>query len=757
MQIHELNGFSGTLGSGAYIAVDDGSDTGKVSTQKLLEKVNNDIDNLSDSLNARIDNIIAGGSAPSVAEVTDARLGVNENSYPSLGVAIRSQAGNLQNDLISVSDDIYSETELDPAVTVDSYKLLETGYSAADNSSELLKYIVTEGQTLRVDSDDNFQFQNAVTSPSSGNLTRIGETYRRGPRVVKVPAGATHLVVSTLKEGSTAKVYDCNNANAKLLLDSHSLSLEWISGGTISSDGSIASRTGFSYTPYIKVPNNVQISGIFQYVPTGSFYIGCYDSGKQFIEGLLPGAGNNTRVKQAITLPTGTSFIRICNYTSQKDSVRLYIYNNEQAAFLNDENLLNIDKTAFGLNPAENPGIIEYNTNSQVLICDLGEELSFGSVTIRMRMTGVIGKNNTASLFRFEKADGTSIYKTYAQSGFMVDREYSGVFDSVFDSIAFRKIYLYPYTGSYINFTAGEFSDFIVFDSYGVYDKLTSSVKPFPTNIQDSISGGLDRIAYTYATRNTFGVITDIHENYPAYRYLESVSKNRLFYSLLVLGDLNNASEATLESTKAEMLKTAYALSSVENYSKVLPMRGNHDGVLNSDSYTSEMFTSAVIKPFVYWASDIGNYYYDDPANKIRFIMMNDCADEFSRLGFSSETIEFLSDSLASVPNGFSVITATHHPLINVTSTEIPVNADQVIDILEEYKANNPDTYICHVYGHMHYDKIETQNSVTYVGVTASNIVSSNFALDVFCIDKSNRVVNIVRIGDAGTDREFTY
>ena len=358
MQIHELNDFSGTLGSGAYIAVDNGTDTGKVSTQKLLENVNNEVDNLSDSLNARIDNIIAGGSAPSAEEVTDARLGVNENLYSSLGNAIRSQAGNIQNDLISVSEDIYTESELEQSVSVDSYKLLETGYSAADNSYQLLKYIVTEGQTLRIDSDDKFQFQNAASSPSGGNLTRIGETYRKGPRIVKVPAGATYLVVSTLKEGSTAKVYDCNNANASLLLDSHSLSLEWISGGTISSDGSIGSRTGFSYTPYIKVPNKVQISGRFQYVPAGSFYIGCYDSEKQFIEGLLPGAGSITRVKQAITLPTGTSFIRICNYTSQKDSVRLYIYNNEQVAFRNDENLLNIDKTAFGLNPADRKSVV---------------------------------------------------------------------------------------------------------------------------------------------------------------------------------------------------------------------------------------------------------------------------------------------------------------------------------------------------------------------------------------------------------------
>lgn len=35
MQIHELNTFSGTLGSGTYLAVDNGTDTGKISMQFL--------------------------------------------------------------------------------------------------------------------------------------------------------------------------------------------------------------------------------------------------------------------------------------------------------------------------------------------------------------------------------------------------------------------------------------------------------------------------------------------------------------------------------------------------------------------------------------------------------------------------------------------------------------------------------------------------------------------------------------------------
>ena len=87
MQIHELNGFTGTL-SDAYLAVDDGADTGK-------RKVND----VTAPLDARIDNIIAGGTAPSAAEVTDARLGANGVVYPSLGDAIRDQITDVNNDI----------------------------------------------------------------------------------------------------------------------------------------------------------------------------------------------------------------------------------------------------------------------------------------------------------------------------------------------------------------------------------------------------------------------------------------------------------------------------------------------------------------------------------------------------------------------------------------------------------------------------------------------------------------------------------
>lgn len=101
MQIHELNNYNGNLDSSAYLAVDNGSDTGKVSTTELLAETNAAVSQLDTFLNGRIDNIIAGGEAPSASEIVDARYGADGVTYPSLGAAIRDQVTDLKSDLLN--------------------------------------------------------------------------------------------------------------------------------------------------------------------------------------------------------------------------------------------------------------------------------------------------------------------------------------------------------------------------------------------------------------------------------------------------------------------------------------------------------------------------------------------------------------------------------------------------------------------------------------------------------------------------------
>lgn len=114
MQIHELNNFGGDVNVGAFMVVDDGSDTGKI----LVSSVTG-------PLNDRIDNIIAGGTAPSAAEVTDARLGADGFPYSSLGESIRGQIENVEN----LIDPIINRSSVDLA------SIAHNGYYVGTNGA----------------------------------------------------------------------------------------------------------------------------------------------------------------------------------------------------------------------------------------------------------------------------------------------------------------------------------------------------------------------------------------------------------------------------------------------------------------------------------------------------------------------------------------------------------------------------------------------------------------------------------------------
>lgn len=131
MQIHELNNYSGELNNSAYLAVDNGNDTGKVSYSKLFLQTENEIVNLRETLNGRIDNIIAGGDAPSAAEIVDARRGENGVNYPSLGDAIRGQYEELNNAI----DEIETVARVDRSYSFDNVGFINTSGNVDTNPS----------------------------------------------------------------------------------------------------------------------------------------------------------------------------------------------------------------------------------------------------------------------------------------------------------------------------------------------------------------------------------------------------------------------------------------------------------------------------------------------------------------------------------------------------------------------------------------------------------------------------------------------
>lgn len=137
MQIHELNNYSGSLDD-AYLAADNGSDTGKMKTTALT-----------DPLNARIDNIIAG-PAPSAAEIVDARLGADGVTYPSLGAAIRDQVTDLKSDLTDIADTGFNQFDKTKLISGYVRELATGNLVARDGVSSLPIMPITDKTKLRI-------------------------------------------------------------------------------------------------------------------------------------------------------------------------------------------------------------------------------------------------------------------------------------------------------------------------------------------------------------------------------------------------------------------------------------------------------------------------------------------------------------------------------------------------------------------------------------------------------------------------------
>lgn len=190
MEIHELNTFSGTLGSGDFFATDNGNDTSKVSAESMFAP-----------LNERIDNIIAGGTAPSAAEVTDARLGASVlggTQYTSLGNAVRGQVTKLYNEITGSQEDITN------IVTESILDVLPFG--------DLLNTYTGRGITMTKQADGKLHFQGTISGSDYteyfASTTDFPFWLKKGNKYVLTVSGATsnnkvYFDVLGFRNGST--------------------------------------------------------------------------------------------------------------------------------------------------------------------------------------------------------------------------------------------------------------------------------------------------------------------------------------------------------------------------------------------------------------------------------------------------------------------------------------------------------------------------------------------------------------------------
>lgn len=341
MQIHELDSYSGQMNGSAFLAVDNGSDTGKVSATDLLKPATDEIA----AANARIDNIIAGGAAPSASEIVDARLGANGVTYASLGAAIRGQITNLD-DKVNYFDDL---SLYQSYVLTSNYRIKSSGLSGSNSSYELLKYAVHAGQKIFVKAipgsladDIAFQFQNANNVPSTGtNSNLIGSPYTGYQcGVFEVPAGATWIIISRLKTDTTSGVYisDVKTAaeNVNALIDSLNFENYQYSEPNLISEGWELTENGVSrqnsemeLAKYAVAPGSTIVAFLYKF--SGSVYQFQSSSnilGPTGAPTFLIGEPQLEPFAGELTVPEGASYLFVSRKKGAKSGV--YLPGNEE-------------------------------------------------------------------------------------------------------------------------------------------------------------------------------------------------------------------------------------------------------------------------------------------------------------------------------------------------------------------------------------------------------------------------------------------
>lgn len=323
MQIHELNNYTGDLDSGAYLAVDNGSDTGKVSTTELFADTNAAVSQLDTSLNARIDNIIAGGAAPSASEIVDARRGANGVDYASLGTAIRTQFTDLKSETNELLDTSTTTETITGTPTMAQGYIDPNGSTISSSSyTHTNKIAVNKGDVIKI-------LGNGVAKSCRFVCAYSGETVvsASGAENVAsftVPYGIDYVVLSTEYSSTWTYTYsiershliserldtlesDTELVNNLLNISSRTVTItdsSTMTSGFVSKYGIIYSSSLYAYTEKIAVAEGDVIHAYGNGVQNTMRFICAYDNDTAI-------SAKGAESVKSYTVPSGVNYVRL--------------------------------------------------------------------------------------------------------------------------------------------------------------------------------------------------------------------------------------------------------------------------------------------------------------------------------------------------------------------------------------------------------------------------------------------------------------
>ena len=337
---------------------------------------------------------------------------------------------------------------------------------------------------------------------------------------------------------------------------------------------------------------------------------------------------------------------------------------------------------------------------------------------------------------------------------------------------------------------------------------VNKSKNEIPTFYKEHIKKKIDRIQELEmqygGNGTTFAIITDIHwENNNKYSpvLIKEIMENTNCEFVINNGDSLFASTNDINDRKqgirvANEVRKAFTLATNNNFYSV---RGNHDNnstggedeeekLLNQN----EMYSFLVARNEKRIVGDENNlsalyYFFDDNKNRIRHIILDSFEDGQAEGVISVTQMKWLCEKALKFEGNWNICVYTHKPVSPFETSEFK-EVRQILNSIRyssqystTYTDNNGLTYNINVdfsdskhyimyvaNGHSHIDVMTQDNNITYFksvcdakysnAVEIDNRKEVNCqSFDVVCINKTNKTINLVRIGCGSDERIFTY
>ena len=167
------------------------------------------------TINARIDQIIApSGEAPSAAEVTDARVGVDGKTYNSLGTAIRTQVNDLNSALSNV-DFVFRNEALSNDGLLRASGSIDTGSTVSHytNMIPLPEIIEKIYVSSAVETPEGYANVGFYITDVFGATWLISTYNAKTGDIIDVPYNANYVVFSSRKANDFCAAFVIENLN----------------------------------------------------------------------------------------------------------------------------------------------------------------------------------------------------------------------------------------------------------------------------------------------------------------------------------------------------------------------------------------------------------------------------------------------------------------------------------------------------------------------------------------------------------------